>query len=64
MISIIEDKIKDEKYVKEDVLFTNLISLTNDILTTTKSDLYIDTRSEKLNQDVRNKLNNSIISSI
>ena len=46
MILIIKDKIKDDKYVKEDVLFTNLTSLTNDILITTKSNLYYDTRSK------------------
>lgn len=63
MILIIKDKIKDSKYVKEDVLFINLISLTNDTLTTVKSDLYYDVRSKQLNRRVRNKLSGHIISS-
>ena len=61
MISIIKDKIKNEKCIKEDVLFTNLTSLINDMFTTTKSDLYIDVRPKKFNRDVRNELNDSII---
>ena len=44
VISIIKDKIKDDKYVKEDILFTNLTSLTNNTFITAKSDLYYNVR--------------------
>jgi hypothetical protein len=44
MIPIIKDKILDDKCVEEDVLFTHLISLINDILIVAKPDLYYDAR--------------------
>ena len=64
MISIIKDKIKDNKYVKEDILFTNLTSLINDMFTITKPNLYINVRFKKFNRNVRNELNDSINSII
>ena len=64
IILIIKDKIKDEKCIKEDILFINFTSLINDIFTTTKSNLYINIRSKKLNRNVRNKLDDFIISLI
>jgi hypothetical protein len=44
MILIIKDKIIDNKYVKEDVLFNNLTSLIDDILIVAKPDLYYSVR--------------------
>lgn len=63
MISIIEGKITDDKCVEEEILFTNLKPLTNDMLTAAKSNLYYDARLEQLDRRVRDELNDHIISS-
>ena len=49
MILIIEGKIKDNKCIEGDILFINLISLTNDMLTVAKSDLYYGICLKQLN---------------
>ena len=49
VILIIKDKIKDKKYIKEDVLFINLTFLINNIFIIVKLDLYINIHFKKLN---------------
>ena len=44
MILVIKDKIRDNKYVKGDILFINLISLITDMLIAAKLDLYYGVR--------------------
>ena len=53
MILIIKDKIIDDKCVKEDVLFINLMPLINEMLLAAKPDLYYSARPEQLNRQVR-----------
>ena len=63
VIPIIEGKIRDDKCVEGDVLFTNLDSLTNDMLTAAKPDLYYGARPEQLDRRVREELSGHIIPS-
>ncbi|KAL8700950.1 MAG: hypothetical protein Q9201_005166 [Fulgogasparrea decipioides] len=63
VIPIIEGKVKDNKCVEGDVLFTNLAPLTNDQLTAAKPDLYYGARPEQLNRRVRDELSGHIIPS-
>jgi hypothetical protein len=63
VILVIKDKIRDDKCVKEDVLFTNLTPLINNMLTAAKPNLYYSARSEQLNRQVRDELSGHIISS-
>lgn len=61
VISFMENKIKDDKCVEEEIFFTNLECLTNDMFTTTKMNVYYDARFEQFNQKIRDKLNNYIV---
>ena len=63
VIPIIEGKITDDKCVEGEVLFTNLKSLTNDMLTAAKPDLYYGARPEQLDRRVRDELSGHIIPS-
>ena len=63
VIPIIEGKIKENKCIDGDILFTNLASLTSDTLTSAKPDLYSGARPEQLDRRVRNKLSDQIIPS-
>ena len=63
VIPIIAGKIRDDKCVEEDVLYTNLDPLTNDKLTVAKPDVYYGSRPEQLDRKVREELSGHIIPS-
>ena len=63
VIPFIEGKIRDDKCVQGEVVFTNLEPLANDMFSTTETDLYYGARPEQLDRKVRDDLNGHIVPS-
>ena len=63
VIPFIEGKIRDDKCVQGEVVFTNLEPLANDMFSTAKTDLYYGARPEQLDRNVRDELDGHIVPS-
>ena len=63
VIPTIEGRIADRRCVGEDLLFTNLNPLTDEISARAKPDLYYGARPEQLDRSVRDRLSKHIIPS-
>lgn len=61
MIPIIEDEVRDAKYVAKEIPFNNLNPLANDTLASINPDIFYGARFKQLDRHIREKLNNRII---
>ncbi|OAT13970.1 hypothetical protein BDBG_17942, partial [Blastomyces gilchristii SLH14081] len=64
VVSILNNNISDLKCVRENYSFVNLALLTDDTLTSARSDHFYNTHSEQLKCQICKKLSSQIVSSI